>query len=245
MKKRILKIIKKILPDKEIKQFWKNFDEISKDLNIRKRFPLITSRILNDKHNSLPFDKHYFYHTSWAARVIDEVKPAKIVDISSQLNYIGIISAFYPTEYYEFIKPQVELNNLKVNSTDLVRLSFADNSISFLSCMHVVEHIGLGRYGDSFDPFADLKACNELKRVLDKKGHLLFVVPVAEIQKIEFNAHRIYNYNQVIEMFNNLELIEFALIPDTRSKENLIRHANSNLVKGQKYACGCFHFMKV
>jgi hypothetical protein len=36
--------------------------------------------------------------------------------------------------------------------------------------MHVVEHIGLGRYGDPIDPDGDLKAISELKRVVQKRG---------------------------------------------------------------------------
>ena len=53
--------------------------------------------------------------------------------------------------------------------------------------MHVIEHIGLGRYGDEMDPDGDLKAIDELKRVLSRKGDLLFVVPVGK-PKIMYNV---------------------------------------------------------
>jgi hypothetical protein len=36
--------------------------------------------------------------------------------------------------------------------------------------MHVVEHIGLGRYGEPMDEQGDLKAIEELKRVLAPGG---------------------------------------------------------------------------
>ena len=39
--------------------------------------------------------------------------------------------------------------------------------------MHVVEHIGLGRYGDQVDPDGDLMAMKELERVTAKLGKLL------------------------------------------------------------------------
>ncbi len=35
--------------------------------------------------------------------------------------------------------------------------------------MHVVEHVGLGRYGDPLDPDGDLKAIAELKRVTARR----------------------------------------------------------------------------
>jgi hypothetical protein len=59
--------------------------------------------------------------------------------------------------------------------------------------MHVIEHIGLGRYGEALDPDGDLKAIRELVRVLAAGGNLLVVVPVGR-PRIQFNAHRIYDY---------------------------------------------------
>jgi len=44
--------------------------------------------------------------------------------------------------------------------------------------MNVVEHVGLGRYGEPLDPEGDIKAMRELRRVLAPGGSLLFVVPV-------------------------------------------------------------------
>jgi hypothetical protein len=106
--------------------------------------------------------------------------------------------------------------------------------------MHTIEHVGLGRYGDPIDPDGDLKAILELKRVLTKDGSLLFVVPVGK-PKIEFNAHRIYSYEQIEECLKDLTLKEFTLITD---KGNYIENANKDLVKEQKYGCGCFWFIK-
>jgi len=121
-----------------------------------------------------------------------------------------------------------------------MKLSFPDNSINSLSCMHTVEHIGLGRYGDPIDPNGDIKAGAELKRVLQEEGYLLFVTPVGQ-PKIEFNAHRIYSYEMILDMFNELELKEFSLVTDSG---DFIENANPDIVKEQKYGCGCFLFKK-
>lgn len=109
--------------------------------------------------------------------------------------------------------------------------------------MHVVEHIGLGRYGDPLDPEGDIKAMRELRRVLLPGGHLIFVVPVGQ-PMIAFNAHRIYGYDQIIECFRGLELEEFALIPDSSEHGDLTRDASRTDAYDQKYGCGCFHFRK-
>ena len=109
--------------------------------------------------------------------------------------------------------------------------------------MHVVEHIGLGRYGDSLDINGDLKAIDELKRVVSKNGDLLFVVPVGGEAKIMFNAHRIYTYDQILSYFKGFSLIEFSLIPDN-SQDNYILNPTPQDLHSQNYACGCFWFKK-
>jgi len=103
-----------------------------------------------------------------------------------------------------------------------------------------VEHIGLGRYGDPIDPDGDIKAINELKRTVSNGGSLLFVVPVGK-PKIEFNAHRIYSYEQILSYFTGFNLKEFSLITDNK---DFFENANPELVKDQKYGCGCFWFTK-
>ncbi len=198
---------------------------------------------LDDNINRNSFDKHYVYHTAWAARKLKEINPKIHVDISSFIYFSTIISAFIPIQYYEYRPVNIELNNLETKHCDITNLPFDDNSIVSLSCMHVVEHIGLGRYGDPLDPDGDLKAINELKRVLAPNGYLIFVVPVGGKSIIMFNAHRIYTYEQVISYFENFELIEFSLIPD-QSEEGIILNANNDQANRQIYGCGCFLFKK-
>ena len=111
--------------------------------------------------------------------------------------------------------------------------------------MHTVEHVGLGRYGDALDYNGDLVAIRELQRVLAPGGDLLFVVPVGKPQ-ILFNAHRIYSRKQVVEAFDQLQLIEFSLIPDRdeAGKTGIIKDASEELANRQHYGCGCFWFKK-
>ena len=190
------------------------------------------------------FDRHYVYHTSWAARVLAELKPKKHIDISSSLYFAGIVSAFVPIEFYDYRPANLHLSNLQSKKGDLMSLPFDDNSVHSISCMHTIEHVGLGRYGDPIDPDGDIKAVNELKRVTAKGGSILFVVPIGEKAVIEFNAHRIYTYDQVISLFAGLTLKEFALISEDDAKGGLIRNTSPSLTEGEHYGCGCFWFIK-
>lgn len=198
---------------------------------------------LIDKTSNTPFEPHYTYHPAWAARVVAEVKPEYHVDIASTLQFCGIVSAFVPVKFYDYRPAKLSLSNLTSERADLTNLHFASNSIKSLSCMHTVEHVGLGRYGDPLDPEGDLKAIKELKRVLAPGGSLIFVVPVGK-PKIEFNAHRIYAYEQIVEYFKDLKLKEFSLVPDNFKETGLIRNASPDLVKKQEWGCGCFWFVK-
>jgi len=154
-----------------------------------------------------------------------------------------MLSAFVPVKFYDYRPAEMNLDNLSSEKADLRNLPFKDESISSLSCMHTVEHIGLGRYGDPIDPAGDLKAISELKRVLARDGNLLFVVPVGR-PKIMFNAHRIYSYSQILDLFSDLKLMEFSLIPDG-SEQGIIINAGEAQADEQAYGCGCFWFKKI
>jgi hypothetical protein len=199
--------------------------------------------ILNEKTAETNFDRHYIYHTAWAARCLDRTKPQKHVDISSLLYFSALCSAFVPIEFYDFRPANLVLDNLSCKSANLTNLHFPSNSISSLSCMHTVEHIGLGRYGDEIDPNGDLKAMAELQRVLAPGGNLFFVVPVGK-PKIMFNAHRIYSQDQIITHFNQLKLVSFSLITERFEDGGLIENPDKSFTDSQDYGCGCFWFTK-
>jgi SAM-dependent methyltransferase len=220
---------------------------LSIKFNDRPRFSMSLTDLhlcLFDATPNTGFDRHYVFHTAWASRIVAESRPVVHTDISSSLNFIANVSAFVPVEFYDYRPAKLDLVGVNCHQGDLCALPFDSNSISSLSCMHVVEHIGLGRYGDPLDYDGDVKAINELKRVVAPTGTLLFVVPVGGRSIIKFNAHRIYTYSQVVSMFKGFQLKEFALIPDDQFEGGLIRHATEAMADRQAYGCGCFWFEK-
>lgn len=221
-----------------------NFGKLSAETE--RRFTLNWKDIypcLGDREPKTHFDRHYVYHIGWAARILAKLKPEFHVDISSNLRFCSVLSAFIPVKFYDFRPADLKLNQLSTDRADLVALPFEDNSIRSLSCMHVVEHVGLGRYGDKLDPNGDLKAMGELQRVVATGGCLLFVVPVGK-PRIMFDAHRIYSHEQIISYFGSLNLREFALISDDPEENGIIYDATPELVSEQEYGCGCYWFQK-
>ena len=200
---------------------------------------------LADRTSLTTFDRHYVYHPAWALRVLLETKPVEHVDISSILGFSAMASAIVPVRFFDFRPAPIVLPNLTCDRADLLALPFADQSIASLSCMHVIEHIGLGRYGDPLDPSGDTKALSELERVLAPGGTLLVVVPVGR-PRVCFNAHRIYDLDEIARRVPSLVLRSFALIPDAPTAgqydSGLIEGADAELVRQQRYGCGCFRF---
>jgi len=226
----------------EFARGYQQFRALSK---LNPRFPSSSWSLtpyINDKTATTAFDRHYVYHPAWAARVLTKTRPTLHIDIGSTLHFCSIISAFIPTRFYDYRPAQLDLSNLRSDFLDLLSISFDNDSIQSLSCMHTVEHIGLGRYGDSIDPDGDLRAMRELMRVLAPKGNLLFVAPIGK-PRIKFNAHRIYSFLQVRSYFSELELKEFTLVPDD-PKYGLIYDCDEDFANQQNYGCGCFWFSK-
>lgn len=212
----------------------------------KKRFPLPLSALMPVLFEDIPytrFDTHYVYHTAWAARKVKEIGGESHVDISSSLYFSSIVSAFVPVSFYDYRPAHLNLSNLTSKKGDLQKLPFESNSLHSVSCMHTVEHIGLGRYGDPIDPDGDLIAAKELSRVVREGGSLLFVVPIGK-PRIQFNAHRVYSYRMVLEMFEGLDLKEFSLIPDDALATGMIYNATEKQADNQIYGCGCFWFTK-
>ena len=225
--------------------FRSEFDQFTALAGAAPRLPIRAEDInpqLRDRASVTPIDRHYIYHPAWAARVLAKTRPAKHVDISSIVSFATIISAFVPVDFYDFRPAPVELDGLYTGAADLTQLPFASNSIYSLSCMHVLEHIGLGRYGDPLDPDGDLKAIGELVRVLAPGGNLLVATPVGR-PRVEFNAHRVYDHEAFMSYLAPLELIEFAMIRE-RGEGGLVLAPPADVVRAESYACGCFWFRK-
>jgi hypothetical protein len=212
-------------------------DQLDTDINVTE-YPC-----LYDDTGITTIEPHYTYHPAWAARVVAQINPATHIDISSIIHFGTIISAFVPVVFYDYRPANIHLPGYASGKADLTNLPFETNSVESISCMHTVEHIGLGRYGDPIDINGDIKAMKELERVVAINGNLLFVVPIGN-PRIEFNAHRVYAYNTIIERFSGLFLKEFSLIPDDFENTGYIANPPFELINKQNWGCGCFWFTK-
>lgn len=185
---------------------------------------------------------HYFFQDLWAARKIFAAKPARHIDIGSRIDgFIAHLLTFMPVEVID-IRPLrsdvTGLDFIQDDATSLLR--YENNSLESISSLHAVEHFGLGRYGDPIDPDGCFKVMNALQRVLKPGGRLYFSVPIG-IERVEFNAHRVFAPQTILNTFHDLELLSFVAVDDAGQF-----HATTNPedFAQARFACGLFEFTK-
>ncbi len=177
------------------------------DISVYDWYPCLT-----DKTESTPLDPVYFYQDTWAAKKIFEMKPEHHYDVGSSAKTIGIISQFVPTTMVDIRPVELKLENLYFTKGSITALPFDDGSIGSISSLCVVEHIGLGRYGDPLDQFGSEKAIAELVRVTKPNGNIYFTVPVESQNRTYFNGYRSFTVSYIHKLFNHCELIEQKFI---------------------------------
>ncbi|MDQ6972129.1 MAG: DUF268 domain-containing protein [Mariprofundaceae bacterium] len=195
---------------------------------------------LQDKVLGTPFDPHYFYQGGWLSRRIHAVRPGLHVDVGSSVMMASVLSGGIKTIFVDYRPLHADFDGLIGIAADIVDLPFADDSVTSLSSLHVIEHIGLGRYGDSLNARGSLQAAAELKRVLQPGGRLYVSVPVGRA-RVCFNAHRIFSPNEVRAMFSDLSLVEFTFVDDS---QRFHEDCELDEAADMEYACGMYVFEK-
>lgn len=216
---------------------WKAYNEkaATQQLLLRDSYPCLVDRVVDT-----PFDPHYFFQAAWLARRLQGSRPAFHVDVGSSAMMINVLSAAVKTVFVDYRPLRVSLSNFTSLAGDIVRLPFGDDSIGSLSSLHVIEHVGLGRYGDPLNPDGSQLAASELQRVLMPGGTLFLSVPVGR-ERVCFNAHRVFSPKTVRDFFKELMLISFSLVDDVgQFNEDVSPETAANL----EYGCGLFEFVK-
>jgi hypothetical protein len=115
-----------------------------------------------------------------------------------------------------------------------------------LSCLHVLEHFGLGRYSDPIDPKGFERGLINMAGLLREDGVFYLSVPIG-IDRVEFNAHRVFDPRVIVNlsMENSLWLSALTLIHQGGKVEALaLDEVQLTNLASQRYALGIFTFVK-
>lgn len=205
-------------------------------------FPTIADH-LEKAGNIIP---HYFYQDIIVASYIFKNKPIKHVDIGSRLDgFVSHIACFRKIEVFDIRSVKLNIKNIKFTKLNLNNINKKlENYTDSLSCLHTIEHLGLGRYGDEVNPQGFKKGFYNLVKMLKVNGVLYISFPISKKNKVFFNSERRFNPLDILSWSNKLQLERFDYIDDN---ENIYEDINlSHFNYGQlKNGCGIYTFKKI
>jgi len=153
---------------------------------------------------------HYFYQDLLVANRIYRRKPDVHFDVGSRIDgFIAHLLSFDQQTILGDVRPlEVNISNLSFVQLDLTSevLSCQFEKYQSISCLHALEHMGLGRYGDSINPMGHYVALDNLSKLLSDSGTLYLSYPAGSVSRIEYNAHRVISFRESLEMFERFGL---------------------------------------
>jgi hypothetical protein len=206
--------------------------------------------ILDDKYAQSGSTKgHYFTQDLFVAQEIFNEKPLKHVDIGSRIDgFVTHVASYREIEVIDIRPVDLNIDNIKFLQLDFsedLKKEFHNYSDS-ISCLHTLEHFGLGRYGDKIDPDSFRKGLNNLHLLCKQGGSFHFSVPLGD-NTVFFNAHRTFAFKFLFELIDpyfkikNLSVIDDDGIFHKKIDLNDER-INNNF--NSKYGCAIFHLIK-
>ncbi len=109
-----------------------------------------------------------------------EYRPSRLVDVASSTYFVAFAAQVAKVVSIDIRPLRASLPGIECRQGDATHMPFPDSSEDAVSTLPVIEHVGLGRYGDSLDLAGMEKAAAELARILRPQGMLLVVFPTAK-----------------------------------------------------------------
>lgn len=190
----------------------------------------------------------YFWLDLYVAQKINMTNPEKHVDIGSRVDgFVAHVASFREIEIFDIRPVTSEIPGVIFRKADLMNPSaiFSEYCDS-LSCLHALEHFGLGRYGDPIDPKGYVKGFANMTKIIRPGGRFYLSVPIGK-ERVEFNAHRIFNPHSLVSLAseNSLVLKEFSWIGSGRTLvQSSQPERDMDELGKQRYALGIFTFVK-
>jgi len=191
---------------------------------------------------------HYFHQDLLVARDIFARKPVRHIDVGSRVDgFVAHVAAFRKIEVVD-IRPMPPIQGIEFLKADLMDLppKLVDSADS-VSCLHALEHFGLGRYGDPVDFDGWHKGLEGLTRMVQHNGVLYLSVPTGSQQRIEFNAHRVFSIpflQSVLEPSFEVESCSFVDDRGDLMQDIDLRSKYANESFGSHYGCSIWTLRK-
>lgn len=191
---------------------------------------------------------HYFHQDLLVASYIFKKNPSRHVDIGSRVDgFVAHVASFRAIDVMD-VRSLKSTGHKNINfiQANLMDEKNAQNEVAdSISCLHAIEHFGLGRYGDPVDPNGHIKGFNNILRMLKPGGVLYISFPIGSGNEVHFNAHRVFHPQDIFTWFDGesgLVLERFDYVDDNGdvNLDVAINEVNFDIV----YGCGIYTFKK-
>lgn len=215
-----------------------------KNFSVTKLYPC-----LNDFQSVIAWGGHYFYQDLLVAQKIFLNNPQRHVDIGSSIyGLVTHVASFREIEVFDIKDIKINMKNIKATQLDL--MSELDHSMKnycdSISSLHVIEHFGLGRYGDNINVDGHLIGIDNIYKLLKPSGKFYFSVPMG-IQRIEFNAHRVFSLRYLLKLLGSkFTLNNFSYVDDSDILHENVKILEEDIERNYefRYGLGIFELTK-
>jgi hypothetical protein len=187
---------------------------------------------------------HYFHQDLWAAREVYALAPKRLVDVGSRVDgFVAHVLVFRDVEVIDIRQLDSRVRGLSFVRADLIRGAVdLVQPADCVTCLHALEHFGLGRYGDPVDVDGWRRGLASLVQLMEPRGTLLLSVPVGR-QRVEFDAQRVFWPRTIIEEAagHGLGLQRFCFVDDLGQFHS---DATPDSAADLEFGCGCFVFTR-
>jgi len=229
--------------------FLKDFLKFRSENNTHsERWKIKILPILFDKADSAgDVTNQYFHQDLYVAQKIYEVRPQNHLDIGSRLDgFVAHLATFMSVDVLDIRPIEKQIRNINFVQCDLMSDHDVTKKYYSISCLHALEHFGLGRYGDSIDVDGHIKGLKKISEYLECGGTLYFSVPIGT-QQVFFNAHRVFSIEYLLNWLSeDFEILTFSYIDDHSNFYKDIQ-LNDSLIRENyncRLGCGIFTLKK-
>jgi len=189
---------------------------------------------------------HYYHQDLLVASYIHQRKPPRHIDVGSfNIGFVAHLASFREVEVMDIrpLKPSIH-QNIKFFQADLMQ-PYQQEITESLSCLHAIEHFGLGRYNDPIDVNGHIKGITNLIQMLKPQGILYISFPIGKKDEVHFNAHRVFHPLSLFDypsVKQHLKLIKFDYVDDQGNLhlDGKTEDAVDKFIMG----CGIYTFQK-
>jgi len=192
---------------------------------------------------------HYFRQDLLVATYIYSANPDRHIDVGSRIDgFVAHVACFRSIEVMD-VRPlqDIDIENIHFFRRDLTAPDFDLVDVAdSVSCLHAIEHFGLGRYGDCVDPEGPVLGFNNLLKMLKPGGLLYISFPVGRKSQVYFNAQRVFRPSDLLAWPTNRASIEIVQFDFIDKAGRLFRNVDIvNLQFDLGGGCGVFTLRKV